>query len=247
MKEYTSTPFTVLQFRDPKVADKLAISYDAGVVAVIDGDRVILSFEGNLFEDPSLKALEARIETAGRRLLTGEETVARSTHPKSILNSFRPIGTWDEINGFNASVDLKDWNPGLCTLIQRVKMVHPDAEIQPAIMVAEARGDKRLRKARHVVLDGSITHGTILGSGNTREDAWRDAKGTGVLACPTGANAMRLRLVVDIEFERNSTPREEIIAMMAEIPKYAANRGMMTGDSDAEVVAWDSRIDVVCA
>ena len=54
---------------------------------------------------------------------------------------------------------------------------------------------------------------------------------------------IKLRLVLDVDYEPGSTSKEELEAMLKDIPNYAAGVGLMSGETDAEVDSWHARVE----
>jgi hypothetical protein len=56
---------------------------------------------------------------------------------------------------------------------------------------------------------------------------------------------VRLRLTLDVEYELNGESVERMKAYLNEIGPRAANTGLMTGDTAAEVEEWASNVKVL--
>lgn len=56
---------------------------------------------------------------------------------------------------------------------------------------------------------------------------------------------MKLRLIVDVEYDLNGTDPDALKILLGSIPRYAANVGRLTDDTPAEVVTWDARVEEV--
>ena len=56
---------------------------------------------------------------------------------------------------------------------------------------------------------------------------------------------MKLRLIVDVEYNLNGTDPDALKILLGSIPRYAANVGRLTDDTPAEVVTWDARVEEV--
>ena len=54
---------------------------------------------------------------------------------------------------------------------------------------------------------------------------------------------MKLRLIVDVEYDLNGADADEIERILAFVPKHAAGEGHLTDDTLAEVVTWDARVE----
>lgn len=54
-----------------------------------------------------------------------------------------------------------------------------------------------------------------------------------------------LRLTVLVSYETNGTPRNALTNLLATVPHIAADRGLFTGNTDAEVSTWTADIDTV--
>ena len=55
----------------------------------------------------------------------------------------------------------------------------------------------------------------------------------------------RIRLIIDATFDTNDTAIGDLVDNMTHIANNAANNGMLTGESAAEVVEWESLVEVV--
>ena len=53
---------------------------------------------------------------------------------------------------------------------------------------------------------------------------------------------VKLRLILDIEYETNGTPVPELKEMMKYITHNAAGEGLMTGGTEAEVNTWKAEV-----
>ena len=58
---------------------------------------------------------------------------------------------------------------------------------------------------------------------------------------------VKLRLIVDIEFEANTTSTQELEQRMEKAIQIGMGEGLFTGESDAEVETWESRVEVIPA
>jgi hypothetical protein len=53
---------------------------------------------------------------------------------------------------------------------------------------------------------------------------------------------MKLRLILDVEYLSNTTNENQLRAMLTHMVNHAVSVGGLTGETDAEVEAWDMRI-----
>ena len=79
-------PFVVLKPKPGTWADQ-RIAKDSGIVGVVDGRYVHVSYEGNLYKAENLEKWEQRVMHAADRLASGYPTIARCTMP---LEQFKP-------------------------------------------------------------------------------------------------------------------------------------------------------------
>jgi hypothetical protein len=56
---------------------------------------------------------------------------------------------------------------------------------------------------------------------------------------------VKLRLIVDVEYDLNGADADEIKRILAFVPKHAAGEGHLTDDTPAEVVTWDARVEEI--
>ena len=84
--------FLVLRHKTGTWADQ-QIAKDSGIVGVIRGEYVDVSFEGNLYRAEKLEKWEQRVMHAADRLATGYPTVARCTMP---FDQFETVGVVDQ-------------------------------------------------------------------------------------------------------------------------------------------------------
>ena len=54
---------------------------------------------------------------------------------------------------------------------------------------------------------------------------------------------VKLRLVLDIDYIPDGTPKEELERMLKAIPDRAAEDGLMTCDTRAMVDSWSTRVE----
>lgn len=59
------------------------------------------------------------------------------------------------------------------------------------------------------------------------------------------STTVKLRLVVDVEYTPHGTPVSELFDLLEELPRFASNRGLLTGGLPAEVESWGHRVEVV--
>ena len=55
-------------------------------------------------------------------------------------------------------------------------------------------------------------------------------------------NVINRTLQIEIAIDTNGTPEVEIDHLLHLIPNYAANNGMFTGDTPAEVLGWSAEL-----
>jgi hypothetical protein len=53
----------------------------------------------------------------------------------------------------------------------------------------------------------------------------------------------KLRLVLDVDYIPDGTSKERLEEMLKDIASYAADRGLMTGDTAAYVDSWHARVE----
>ncbi len=58
---------------------------------------------------------------------------------------------------------------------------------------------------------------------------------------------MHLRLILDVHYDPNGTPEQELTHFLSYIARYAASAGMLTHASPAEVESWSHRVERVDA
>jgi len=56
------------------------------------------------------------------------------------------------------------------------------------------------------------------------------------------AKQISLRLILDVTYELNGIPKEDLKYFLADIAKRAADEGLFTHDTPAEVTSWDYQI-----
>lgn len=52
---------------------------------------------------------------------------------------------------------------------------------------------------------------------------------------------VKVRLIVDVEYDANGVPPRVLRDMLEYIPQMAASNGLMTGDTEAHVATWEAR------
>ena len=62
-------------------------------------------------------------------------------------------------------------------------------------------------------------------------------------AAPDGPSGVTLRLVLDVRYEANGAGTEDLKRLLDGICDHAANEGLMTGGTAAEVVEWFARVE----
>ena len=55
----------------------------------------------------------------------------------------------------------------------------------------------------------------------------------------------RLRLMVDVEFNANGVSTEVLATNLRFIADHAYDEGLMTGDTDAEVISWKATVELI--
>jgi len=85
-------PFVVLKPKPGTWADQ-RIAKDSGIVGVVDGRYVHVSYEGNLYRAENLEKWEQRVMHAADRFASGYPTIARCTMP---LEQFETVGVVDQ-------------------------------------------------------------------------------------------------------------------------------------------------------
>ncbi len=85
-------PFLVLKPKPGTWADE-RIAKDSGVVGIVRGKYVDVSYEGNLYRAIGLEKWEQRVMHAADRLATGYPIVARRTMP---FDQFEKLGVVDQ-------------------------------------------------------------------------------------------------------------------------------------------------------
>ena len=53
---------------------------------------------------------------------------------------------------------------------------------------------------------------------------------------------IKLRLTLDVTYRPGTADESMLRERMREIVNHAADRGLMTGDTDAEVVRWSAKV-----
>jgi hypothetical protein len=81
-------PFLILKPKAGTWADQ-QIAKGSGIVGVVNGEYVHVSYEGNLYRCENLEKWEQRVMHAADRLATGYPTVARGIMP---FDEFEPAG-----------------------------------------------------------------------------------------------------------------------------------------------------------
>ena len=56
---------------------------------------------------------------------------------------------------------------------------------------------------------------------------------------------MKLRLIVDVEYNLNGADVDEIKYLLANVPRHAASEGHLTDGTPARVMTWDVRVEEV--
>lgn len=54
---------------------------------------------------------------------------------------------------------------------------------------------------------------------------------------------MTLQLVLTVTYNTNGTPKRELVDLLHRIAVEAAGRGALSGETPAEVEAWQARVD----
>lgn len=54
--------------------------------------------------------------------------------------------------------------------------------------------------------------------------------------------SIKVRLVLEVTYNPNGMSASELEALVCEIPYHAANNGMMSGSTDAEVESWEVNV-----
>ena len=54
-----------------------------------------------------------------------------------------------------------------------------------------------------------------------------------------------LRLIVDVEFDDNGVSTEVLASNLRFIADHAYAEGLMTGDTDAEVISWKATVELI--
>lgn len=54
---------------------------------------------------------------------------------------------------------------------------------------------------------------------------------------------MKLRLIMDVEYEPDGVSEQELREMLDSVPRRATSEGMLTQDTPATVESWTSRIE----
>ena len=57
--------------------------------------------------------------------------------------------------------------------------------------------------------------------------------------------SIKLRLILDIDYELHGVHENEIISIFQDIPKRLDNEGFMTGETAVEVAEWTSEVEVL--
>ena len=53
---------------------------------------------------------------------------------------------------------------------------------------------------------------------------------------------MKLRLILDVDYEPNGVPKEDLVLMLESVARQASH-GLLTQDTPAEVNEWDYRVE----
>ena len=55
----------------------------------------------------------------------------------------------------------------------------------------------------------------------------------------------KLRLVLDVSYNENGVPEEDLRWLLGNVVMHATNEGLLTGESEAEVESYEYRVEVV--
>jgi hypothetical protein len=53
---------------------------------------------------------------------------------------------------------------------------------------------------------------------------------------------VKLRLILDVDYEPNGVPKEDLVLMLESVARQASH-GLLTQDTPAEVNEWDYRVE----